>query len=55
MPYAFEDRPAATDPHLELWKAIAHRVLLDEWRGRRAAQREPPPTAGPSRPRTRAQ
>ncbi|MDR7300256.1 TetR/AcrR family transcriptional regulator [Haloactinomyces albus] len=30
MPYAFEDRPAATDPHLELWKTTAHRLLFDE-------------------------
>lgn len=30
MPYAFEDRPAATDPHLEVWKATAHRLLFDE-------------------------
>ncbi|MGY1688508.1 TetR/AcrR family transcriptional regulator [Geodermatophilus sp. SYSU D01105] len=25
--YAFEDRPAATDPHLVLWKRLAERVL----------------------------
>ncbi len=25
--YAFEDRPAATDPHLALWKRLAARVL----------------------------
>ncbi|WP_114452166.1 TetR/AcrR family transcriptional regulator [Halopolyspora algeriensis] len=30
MPYAFEDRPAATDPHLDLWKTTAHRLLFDE-------------------------
>lgn len=29
MPYAFEDRPPATDPHLALWKSIAHRLLAD--------------------------
>jgi AcrR family transcriptional regulator len=29
MPYAFEDRPAATDPHVPIWKAIAHELLLD--------------------------
>ena len=25
--YAFADRPAATDPHLELWKRLARRLL----------------------------
>jgi hypothetical protein len=25
--YAFEDRPAATDPHLALWKRLAARML----------------------------
>lgn len=30
LPYAFEDRPPATDPHVEIWKAIAHRLLFDE-------------------------
>lgn len=30
LAYAFEDRPAATDPHLRIWKDIAHRMLLDE-------------------------
>jgi AcrR family transcriptional regulator len=25
--YAFEDRPAATDPHLALWKRLAERML----------------------------
>lgn len=30
MPYAFEDRPAATDPNLDVWKALAHRLLFDE-------------------------
>jgi AcrR family transcriptional regulator len=27
--YAFEDRPAATDPHLPLWKRLATRLLFD--------------------------
>jgi AcrR family transcriptional regulator len=27
MVYAFEDRPAATDPHLALWKRLAARML----------------------------
>jgi AcrR family transcriptional regulator len=27
MVYAFEDRPAATDPHVELWKRLARRLL----------------------------
>jgi hypothetical protein len=27
--YAFEDRPAATDPHLALWKRLAARLLFD--------------------------
>jgi AcrR family transcriptional regulator len=27
MVYAFEDRPAATDPHLALWKRLATRML----------------------------
>ena len=27
MVYAFEDRPAATDPHLALWKRLASRML----------------------------
>jgi len=27
--YAFEDRPAGTDPHLPLWKRLARRMLLD--------------------------
>jgi AcrR family transcriptional regulator len=30
LAYAFEDRPAATDPHIRLWKDLAHRLLLDE-------------------------
>jgi hypothetical protein len=25
--YAFEDRPAATDPHVALWKRLADRML----------------------------
>jgi hypothetical protein len=25
--YAFEERPPATDPHVELWKRLAHRFL----------------------------
>ena len=25
--YAFEDRPAATDPHVALWKRLATRML----------------------------
>jgi AcrR family transcriptional regulator len=29
MVYAFEDRPAATDPHLELWKRLARRLLYE--------------------------
>ncbi|MPQ98438.1 TetR family transcriptional regulator [Modestobacter sp. I12A-02628] len=32
--YAFEDRPAATDPHVEMWQALARELLPD-------------PTAGP--------
>jgi AcrR family transcriptional regulator len=28
--YAFEHRPAATDPHLELWKRLARRLLFDD-------------------------
>jgi AcrR family transcriptional regulator len=28
--YAFEDRPAATDPHLALWKRLAERMLFAE-------------------------
>jgi AcrR family transcriptional regulator len=28
MVYAFEDRPAATDPHLRLWKRLAVRLLF---------------------------
>lgn len=30
LPYAFEDRPAATDPHLPIWKSLAHRLLFDD-------------------------
>lgn len=30
MPYTFEDRPPSTDPHVELWKATARRMLFDE-------------------------
>lgn len=30
MPYAFEDRPPATDPHVPMWKALARRLLFDE-------------------------
>jgi AcrR family transcriptional regulator len=30
LPYAFEDRPAATDPHVPIWKAVARRLLFDE-------------------------
>ncbi|GAA4883617.1 MULTISPECIES: TetR/AcrR family transcriptional regulator [Saccharopolyspora] len=29
LPYAFEDRPAATDPHLALWKSLARELLFD--------------------------
>jgi AcrR family transcriptional regulator len=29
LAYAFEDRPPATDPHLGIWKDIAHRLLFD--------------------------
>ncbi|MFD0488392.1 TetR family transcriptional regulator [Saccharopolyspora erythraea NRRL 2338] len=28
LAYAFEDRPAATDPHLESWKTIARNLLF---------------------------
>jgi AcrR family transcriptional regulator len=28
LAYAFEDRPAATDPHLALWKRLAGRMLF---------------------------
>ena len=28
--YAFESRPAATDPHLVMWKRLATRWLVDE-------------------------
>ncbi len=30
LPYAFEDRPAATDPHVALWQATARRLLFEE-------------------------
>jgi AcrR family transcriptional regulator len=30
LPYAFETRPPATDPHVAIWKATAHRLLFDE-------------------------
>ncbi|MCX2730348.1 TetR/AcrR family transcriptional regulator [Saccharopolyspora sp. NFXS83] len=30
MPYAFEDRSPATDPHLALWKGLARRLLFDQ-------------------------
>jgi AcrR family transcriptional regulator len=33
MVYAFEDRPPATDPHLELWKRLAARMLTLDSRG----------------------
>lgn len=29
LAYSFEDRPAATDPHVELWKQTAHLMLFD--------------------------
>lgn len=29
LPYAFENRPAATDPHVAVWKSLAHRLLFD--------------------------
>jgi AcrR family transcriptional regulator len=28
LAYAFEERPAATDPHLRLWKRLAHQLLF---------------------------
>ena len=31
--YAFEDRPAATDPHLALWKRLASRMLALDGQG----------------------
>ena len=31
--YAFEDRPAATDPHLQLWKRLAARMLFPDSQG----------------------
>jgi AcrR family transcriptional regulator len=33
MVYAFEDRPAATDPHLPLWKRLATRMLALDAQG----------------------
>jgi AcrR family transcriptional regulator len=33
MVYAFEDRPAATDPHLALWKRLATRMLALDGQG----------------------
>jgi AcrR family transcriptional regulator len=33
MVYAFEDRPAATDPHLALWKRLATRMLALDGHG----------------------
>jgi AcrR family transcriptional regulator len=33
MVYAFEDRPAATDPHLPLWKRLANRMLALDGQG----------------------
>jgi AcrR family transcriptional regulator len=31
--YAFEERPAATDPHLALWKRLAQRMLFPDGQG----------------------
>jgi AcrR family transcriptional regulator len=31
--YAFEERPAATDPHLDLWKRLARRLLFADREG----------------------
>jgi hypothetical protein len=31
--YAFEDRPAATDPHRTLWKRLAARLLALDSQG----------------------
>ncbi|GAA3183797.1 TetR/AcrR family transcriptional regulator [Blastococcus jejuensis] len=31
--YAFEERPAATDPHLDLWKRLAARMLFPDSQG----------------------
>ena len=31
--YAFEERPAATDPHLQLWKRLAARMLFPDSQG----------------------
>lgn len=30
LAYSFEDRPAKTDPHIELWKELARRMLFGE-------------------------
>jgi AcrR family transcriptional regulator len=30
LPYAFDNRPPSTDPHVTLWKTIAHRLLFGE-------------------------
>ncbi|NKQ52032.1 TetR/AcrR family transcriptional regulator [Amycolatopsis sp. K13G38] len=30
MPYAFEERNPATDPHVTIWKATAHRMLYGD-------------------------
>lgn len=30
MPYAFEHRPADTEPRLEIWKFAAHKLLFDD-------------------------
>ncbi|GAB2996699.1 TetR/AcrR family transcriptional regulator [Amycolatopsis acidiphila] len=42
LPYAFEDRPAATDPHVRIWKSAARRVLFGA-----------PPSVAPSGSRRR--
>ena len=40
--YAFEDRPAVTDPHLALWKRLATRMLaLDPLRGGSSGEKCP--------------
>lgn len=30
LAYSFENRPPATDPHLTMWKATAHRLLFED-------------------------
>nr|WP_228047196.1 TetR/AcrR family transcriptional regulator [Saccharopolyspora sp. HNM0983] len=30
LPHAFDDRPHSTDPHLAVWKELAHRLLFAE-------------------------